>query len=68
MNNAWVDRTFKIDALLDVWTYAECEGLRVKDWADRENYGIFFVYDPRNEGASSKHAIHITDLTYSVKG
>ena len=68
LNNTWFNRSFKLDAMLDKWTYAEFEGQIIKNWADRENYGIFFVYDPRNESASSKHAIHITELTYSVKG
>jgi len=66
LNNTWFDRTFKIDAILEKWTYAECEGLRVKDWADRENYGMFFIYNPQNETTVGTHSVHVTDLTLTV--
>jgi hypothetical protein len=65
-NNTWCDRTFSINALLDNWTYAECEGQRIKDWADRESYGLIFIYNPQNESISSAHGVHLTELTYTV--
>ena len=66
MNNVWVNRTFKLDAMLDKWTYAECENSTIKNWTDRENYGIFFIYNPQNETTASEHSVHVTELTYTV--